>query len=160
MNIRRTLALAAVSAAVASTTACLGDSTGVASATVETTTFASSLGVDLTKSTKTTNGAYVRDLVVGTGPVVAAGDTISVRYTGWLSNGAQFDSNTSAPTTFGVRIGAHLVIPGWEEGLPGMRVGGTRQILIPPALAYGANQYGPIPGNSVLVFNVQLVGNP
>lgn len=161
MKTRRVLALGAVSFALALTTACLGDSLGVSSSTtVEETTFATSLGVDLTKSTRTTNGDYVRDIVVGTGPVIATGDSVSVRYTGWLSNGTQFDTNTSAAAPYGVRLGAHGVIPGWEEGLPGMRVGGTRQILIPPALAYGVYQYGPIPGNSVLVFTVQVVGNP
>jgi FKBP-type peptidyl-prolyl cis-trans isomerase FkpA len=161
MNTRRVFALAAVSFAIALTTACLGDSTGVSSSpTVEETTFATSLGVDLTKSTRTTNGDYVRDIVVGTGPVVAVGDSLSVRYTGWLSNGTQFDTNTAAVLPFGFRLGANRVIPGWEEGVPGMRVGGTRQILVPPALGYGVYQYGPIPGNSVLVFTVQLIGKP
>jgi FKBP-type peptidyl-prolyl cis-trans isomerases 1 len=157
MNIRRVLALGAVSFALSLTTACLGDSTGAASSpTVEETTFASSLGVDLTKSVRTANGVYVRDLVSGTGALVNPGDSITVKYTGWLSNGTQFDTNNSYPT----KVGVGHVIAGWDEGVPGMRVGGTRQLLIPPALGYGIYQYGPIPGNSVLVFTVQVLGNP
>jgi len=156
----RALALTALAMTLVAVAGCLGDSTGVSSSpTVEETTFASSLGVDLTKSTRTTNGAYVRDLVVGTGKVVASGDSVSVKYSGWLSDGTLFDSNASASTTFSFRVGAGRVIPGWDEGVPGMHVGGKRQILVPPMLAYGVNSYGPIPGNSVLVFNVEVVSS-
>jgi FKBP-type peptidyl-prolyl cis-trans isomerase len=162
MTSRRALALGCVSLALALTASCtVGNPLdSLTPATVETTTFAASLGVDLTKSTRTSNGDYIRDFVVGTGPLVSIGDSISVRYTGWLSDGTQFDSNTGASAPFGVRIGAGKVIPGWEEGIPGMHVGGTRQILVPPAMAYGYYSYGPIPGNSVLAFSVQVVGNP
>src|SRR6478672_12162924 len=115
MNIPRLLAFGVMSFALSLTTACLGDSTGAASsATVEQTTFASSLGVDLTKSVRTTNGVYVRDLVSGTGALVNPGDSITVKYTGWLSNGTQFDTNNSYPT----RVGVGRVIPGWDEGVP------------------------------------------
>ncbi|MEO5904737.1 MAG: FKBP-type peptidyl-prolyl cis-trans isomerase [Gemmatimonadaceae bacterium] len=133
------------------------DSTGVKSATVEETTFASSLGVNIAASTRTTNGAYVRDVIVGPGAVVAAGQSLGVKYSGYLANGTLFDSNTSASTLLTFRLGAGQLIAGFDEGVPGMRVGGTRQILIPPALGYGANGNGPIPGNSVLVFTVQVV---
>ena len=133
------------------------DSTGVATATVEGTTFASSLGVDLAASTRTTNGAYVRDLVVGPGALVTTGQTLSVKYSGYLSNGTLFDTNTGATTLLTFTLGARQLIAGFDEGVPGMHVGGTRQILIPPSLGYGPNDYGPIPGNSVLVFTVQVV---
>ncbi|HUQ46900.1 MAG TPA: FKBP-type peptidyl-prolyl cis-trans isomerase [Gemmatimonadaceae bacterium] len=158
----RALALGTVSLALAFTAACsLGGSLESEDpATVEETTFAASLGVDLTKSTQITNGAYIRDLVVGTGPMVTTGDSVSVKYTGWLANGTQFDSNTGSATPYGVRLGAGKVIAGWDKGIPGMRVGGTRQLLIPPVLAYGYYSVGPIPANSVLVFTVQIVGNP
>ena len=149
--------LGAVSITLSLVTACLGDSIGVSSSpTVEETTFSPSLGVDLTKSVRTANGAYVRDIAPGTGALINPGDSITVKYTGWLSDGTQFDTQTSYAT----KIGVGHVIPGWDEGVPGMRVGGTRQLLIPPALGYGVYKYGPIPGNSVLVFNVQVLGNP
>lgn len=139
----------------------IGDPLGsLTPATVEETTFAASLGVDLTKSTRTQYGDYIRDLVVGTGALVASGDSISVRYTGWLSDGTVFDSNLTNALPYGVRLGAGQVIPGWDDGIVGMRVGGTRQILVPPAMAYGFYNYGPIPGNSVLAFSVQVVGKP
>ncbi len=150
------VALASLSLALAS---CLSstDSTGVTLATVETTTFASSLGVDLSASTRTTNGAYVRDIIIGPGAVVTAGQTVGVKYSGYLSNGTLFDSNTGASTLLPFTVGARQVIAGFDEGVPGTRVGGTRQIIIPPALGYGLNDRGPIPGNSVLVFTVQVV---
>jgi FKBP-type peptidyl-prolyl cis-trans isomerase len=162
MTRHRALAVGIASLALSLTVACtVGNPLdSISPATVEETTFAASLGVDLTKSTRTANGDYIRDFVVGTGPLVALGDSISVRYTGWLSDGTLFDTNSTSPIPFGVRLGAGRVIPGWEEGIPGMRVGGTRQILVPPALAYGYYSYGPIPGNSVLAFSVQIVGNP
>jgi peptidylprolyl isomerase len=161
MTNRRLLALGALSFALALTTACLGDSLGVSSSpTVEETTFASSLGIDLSKFTRTTSGAYYRDLTAGTGAVVAAGDSINIRYTGLLSNGTQFDSNTSAAAPYPTRLDANHLIPGLVEALPGMHVGGTRQVLVPPALGYGVYQVNQIPGNSVLVFTIQMVGNP
>lgn len=138
---------------------CLGvDSTTPEERKIENTTFASSLGVDLAASTKTTHGAYYRDLVVGTGPVVTTGQTISVRYTGWLWTGTVFDSNLSNPDPLSFPLGQGAVIPGMDETLEGVRVGSQRQLIIPPSLAYGPYDFGPIPGNSILVFNVEVVG--
>ncbi|MEP6507279.1 MAG: FKBP-type peptidyl-prolyl cis-trans isomerase [Gemmatimonadales bacterium] len=155
---KRILFVVALAAIPLALTSCLGtDSTGVTLATVETTTFSSSLGVDLMASTRTTNGVYVRDVVVGPGAVVTAGQAINIRYSGYLSDGTLFDSNTNAALPLAVTVGATNLIRGFGEGLPGMHIGGTRQLLIPPALAYGANDYNGIPGNSVLVFNVQAV---
>lgn len=122
---------------------------------IEQTTFATSLGVNLAASTKTANGAYYRDITVGTGAVVVNGQTLTVRYTGWLSNGTQFDSNTT--TGYQFPLGAGRVIAGWDEGLQGTRVGGRRQLIIPASLGYGPGGYGPIPGNAVIVFNVEVV---
>ncbi len=140
------------------TISCLDASTGIPDEVpIEETVFASSLGVNLAASTRTTHGAYYRDLTVGTGALVADGQTLGVRYTGWLSNGQQFESNatTGAPIVF--VLGDGDVIAGWEETIPGMRVGGRRQLIIPPALAYGPLGSGPIPGNAVIVFNVEII---
>jgi FKBP-type peptidyl-prolyl cis-trans isomerase len=142
--------------AVAASAACL-DTSAPEEASIEHTTFAPSLGVDLAASTKTPNGAYYRDIVVGTGPVVSAGQTLKVRYTGWLSDGTQFDSNLTAQDPLPFRLGARDVIAGFDEAMVGVRVGGKRQLIVPPSLGYGLNPYGPIPGNSVLVFNVEVV---
>lgn len=122
--------------------------------TIETATFAPALGVDLKASTRTSSGLYYRDILAGDGPAVAAGQQVSVTYTGWLPDGKQFDAG---PYAF--RLGARAVIPGWDEGLVGMRVGGTRQLIIPPSLGYGAMGNPPvIPANAILVFNIDVVG--
>ncbi len=96
-----------------------------------------------------------QDEVVGTGDTAMAGDTITVDYTGRLQDGTVFDTSIGkAPFTF--QLGAGQVIAGWDQGVQGMKVGGKRILIIPPTLAYGANDYGPIPGNSTLVFEVTL----
>jgi len=131
---------------------CLGDtSTGVINPEVpiESTTFASSLGVNLAASTKTADGMYYRDIRVGTGKTIAAGDSLTVKYTGSFANGTVFDAGTYGFTIPG------QVIQGWNEGLLGMNVGGSRQLIIPPSLGYGQYDYNGIPGNSVLVFTVE-----
>lgn len=137
--------------------AACSDSTGTDVPTIETTTFAAALGVDLPASTRTTTGLYYRDLAVGTGATVAAGQTIAVRYTGWLANGTQFDGTAPGGPTASFRIGVGQLIAGWDQGIPGMRVGGRRQLILPPALGYGAQGSGPIPPNAILVFNVEVV---
>jgi peptidylprolyl isomerase len=144
--------------ALALTSACLGGESVAPERSIEETTFASALGVNLAASTKTANGVYYRDIVVGTGAVVASGQNISIRYTGWLSNGVQFDTNLPASNPLTFKLGAGDVIDGFDEGLAGVRVGGRRQIIVPPSLGYGPYDYGPIPGNSILVFNVEVVG--
>lgn len=158
IRIPRAIALTALASTIVLANGCIStDITGGTYATVEGTIFASSLGVDLTQSTRTTNGAYVRDISVGTGALVATGQILNVKYSGWLSDGTLFDSNETLTTTFPFHLGTHEVISGWDEGIPGMHVGGKRQIIIPPALGYGLYDNGPIPGNSVLVFNVTVV---
>ena len=97
------------------------------------------------------------DLVVGTGEEAQAGDTVSVHYTGWLEDGTQFDSSVDLGQPFEFTLGQGGVTPGWEEGVPGMRVGGTRRLTIPPALAYGPSGSGPIPPNATLTFEIQLL---
>jgi FKBP-type peptidyl-prolyl cis-trans isomerase len=126
---------------------------------IETTTFATALGVNLGASTKLPSGMYIRDITVGTGADVVVGQDVSMRYTGALSNGSQFDANTSG-TPFQFRLGAGEVIAGWDQGVAGMKVGGVRQLIIPSILGYGRNDYGPIPGGSILVFTVTVVSVP
>jgi FKBP-type peptidyl-prolyl cis-trans isomerase len=101
------------------------------------------------------------DLVVGTGAAAVSGNRVTVAYTGWVydaarpeGKGSQFDSNTSFPFT----LGAGAVIRGWDVGVPGMRVGGQRRLVIPPDLAYGNRSPDPsrIPNNATLVFDITL----
>jgi len=120
--------------------------------------FAPVLNVDTAASTRSPSGLMTRDLVVGTGEEATAGRRVAVLYTGWLPDGTRFDGNQPSGPTLPFTIGAGRVIPGWEEGVAGMRVGGRRQLIIPPDLAYGPVAMGPIPANSTLVFEVELVG--
>lgn len=133
-----------------------GDSSPTA-VPIEQTNFDASLGVNLAQSTKLPSGLYFRDITPGTGATLASGQTVGMRYVGSFANGESFDSNPAPKPVFSFTLGAGQVIKGWDEGLVGMKVGGRRQLIIPPALAYGPNDYGPIPGNSVLVFTVDAL---
>jgi FKBP-type peptidyl-prolyl cis-trans isomerase FkpA len=97
------------------------------------------------------------DLVVGTGAVAASGDTLTVNYVGRLQAGGVFDDSYARNQPFTFQLGAGQVIRGWDQGLPGMRVGGKRRLTIPPSLAYGSQGNGPIPPNATIVFDVELV---
>jgi peptidylprolyl isomerase len=105
------------------------------------------------------DGLKYIDLVAGTGAQPAKGDTISVQYTGWLSTGgAPFDSSRSSGTPATFQIGVGAVIPGWDEAVITMKVGGKRKLILPPDLGYGAQGQPPaIPPNSTLVFAVELL---
>jgi len=108
--------------------------------------------------TKTASGLEYWDIKVGTGAVAQAGQHVKVHYTGWLTNGKKFDSSVGTGHPFEFMLGASQVIKGWDEGVAGMKVGGKRQLRIPPDLAYGAAGYSTvIPPNSTLVFDVQLI---
>ncbi len=109
--------------------------------------------------TQLPGGLTYWDIKQGTGATAEAGKTVKVDYTGWLTNGKKFDSSVGTGKPFEFRLGAGQVIKGWDEGVAGMKVGGKRQLKIPPDLAYGASGYPPvIPANSTLIFDVTLRG--
>jgi FKBP-type peptidyl-prolyl cis-trans isomerase FkpA len=103
------------------------------------------------------------DLRIGTGDEAAVGRRVTVQYTGWLysesatdNKGLQFDTSTGT-SGFVFTVGVGQVIAGWEQGVPGMRVGGARRLVVPPSLAYGSSRNERIPPNSTLVFDIELV---
>ncbi|MCB1915633.1 MAG: FKBP-type peptidyl-prolyl cis-trans isomerase [Rhodocyclaceae bacterium] len=100
----------------------------------------------------------IEDLETGDGAAAEAGKTVSVHYTGWLTDGTKFDSSKDRNQPFSFPLGAGHVIQGWDQGVQGMKVGGRRKITIPPALGYGARGAGGvIPPNATLVFEVELL---
>jgi len=120
--------------------------------------FDPALGVDLSQMTLTASGLYYQDLVVGEGEEATVQAQITVHYTGWLHDGTKFDSSVDRNQPFTFTLGIGYVIAGWDEGVQGMRVGGKRKLVIPPHLGYGPARNGSIPGNSTLVFDVELLG--
>ncbi|MBP8297983.1 MAG: FKBP-type peptidyl-prolyl cis-trans isomerase [Burkholderiales bacterium] len=109
------------------------------------------------------SGLQYEDTIAGTGEQARAGQQVSVHYTGWLYQdgqaGKKFDSSKDRNEPFAFALGAGRVIKGWDEGVQGMRVGGTRRLVIPPELGYGARGAGGvIPANATLLFVVELLG--
>ena len=99
------------------------------------------------------------DVKVGTGAEAVPGKMVKVHYTGTLTNGTKFDSSVDRNSPFEFKLGSGQVIPGWEQGIQGMKVGGKRTLTIPPNLAYGDRAMGDkIPANSTLLFDVELLG--
>ena len=124
-------------------------------------TFAPSLNVKLDSAELRPSGLYVHDVVVGSGPMADSMSTAEVHYTGWLADGTKFDSSRDRQETFRFTVGIGQVIGGWDEGVRGMRVGGKRQLIVPPKLGYGDIGSAPvIPRMATLVFEVELVGVP
>ena len=110
------------------------------------------------KPTTTPSGLQYWDIVVGKGATAVAGKTVKVHYTGWLTNGTKFDSSVDRGEPFAFPLGGGRVIKGWDEGVQGMKVGGKRQLKIPPELGYGARGAGGvIPPNATLIFDVELL---
>ena len=107
---------------------------------------------------QTDSGLKYADIKTGTGTEAQSGDYVSVHYTGWLTDGKRFDSSLNRQKPFDFNLGYGEVIAGWEEGVAGMKVGGIRQLHIPPQLAYGERgAAGVIPPNATLIFEVELV---
>jgi FKBP-type peptidyl-prolyl cis-trans isomerase FkpA len=110
-------------------------------------------------STTTASGLVIDEITEGAGATAAAGQRVTVHYTGWLTDGRKFDSSKDRNDPFVFALGRGQVIKGWDEGVQGMRVGGVRKLTIPAALGYGARGAGGvIPPNATLVFEVELLG--
>jgi FKBP-type peptidyl-prolyl cis-trans isomerase FkpA len=115
--------------------------------------------IDSSIQTVTTDsGLQYQDIVIGTGAEALPSATVTVHYTGWLTDGTKFDSSVDRNKPIEFVLGTGHVIPGWDEGITGMKVGGQRRLLIPPDLAYGEDGYPPvIPPNATLIFDVELL---
>jgi len=152
-RLRRTLALGLVLGAAA----CGGEPDAAPPILIEATPTAPDL--DLEAMTQTPSGLRYLDLVVGEGAEAVTGQRVTVHYAGWILDGEKFDASVDRGETFSFPLGAGQVIPGWDEGVAGMRVGGYRRLVIPPELGYGDGGYPPvIPPEATLVFDVQLFG--
>jgi FKBP-type peptidyl-prolyl cis-trans isomerase FkpA len=113
--------------------------------------------VDTTQLRRTASGLGIQELVVGTGATAEPGRWVGLHYTGWLTDGTEFDSSRRGRELLKFPLGQGRVIAGWEEGVAGMKVGGRRKLVIPPALGYGdAGAGGVIPPGATLVFDVEL----
>ncbi len=100
----------------------------------------------------------IEEIQVGTGAEAKPGHSVAVHYTGTLTNGSKFDSSRDRNESFDFKLGAGMVIKGWDQGVAGMKVGGRRKLTIPPELGYGAGGYPPvIPPNSTLIFDIELL---
>lgn len=114
---------------------------------------------EIVGATQNADALRIEVLAEGTGEAVAAGDAATVHYTGTFTDGKVFDSSVTRGVPFTFTLGAQQVIPGWEQGVAGMKVGEKRRLTIAPELAYGAQGVpGAIPPNSTLVFEVELLG--
>ena len=107
---------------------------------------------------KTASGLQYWDTKEGTGAAATSGSRVKLHYTGWLDTGKKFDSTVEAHQPYSFTLGKGEVIKGWDEGIEGMKVGGKRQLRIPPELAYGEDGHAPqVPPNATLIFDVQLL---
>lgn len=105
------------------------------------------------------SGLEIEDQIVGDGDEAIAGQTVEVHYTGWLTDGNKFDSSHDRNQTFSFKLGAGQVIAGWDQGVAGMKIGGTRKLTIPSEMGYGERGAGGvIPPGATLVFKVELIG--
>jgi FKBP-type peptidyl-prolyl cis-trans isomerase FkpA len=159
---RARLAIASV-VALGAISACSLSTTEPVVTDPATVTYDATTGVTLATMTKVSEQLYTKDSIVGTGRTVAIGDSIETFYNGRLSGGFSFDSRARPATGLVLQLDSTSVIRGWVQGIAGMKVGGSRKLVIGPALAYGFNtvrdQQGNlvIPANSVLIFDVEVV---
>ena len=109
------------------------------------------------KERELAGGLKYEDFEIGKGDEAKTGDKVSMHYTGWLINDTKFDSSLDRGQPYDVTLGQGQVIKGWDQGIPGMKVGGKRKLIIPPDLAYGATGRSGIPGNATLIFLVELL---
>ena len=144
------IAVAALMPVAAAFAACGDDMTGPE--VIEEVEFASSLGINLATFTRTSSGLYYEDIEQGSGDPAAAGQEARVAYAGWLTDGTEFDRGE-----FSFTLGAGQVVPGFDEGVQGMRAGGIRRIIIPPALGYGSQGQGAVPPNAIMIFRIELL---
>lgn len=121
-------------------------------ADIATAAFAPTLNIVIGEFTRSGTGLYWKDHKVGDGKEAHIGSRVRVKYDGRLPNGTGFDNGV-----FPFVIGMHQVIDGWDQGIAGMKVGGTRTLIVPPSLGYGSEANGPIPANATLVFDVELL---
>lgn len=131
--------------------AACGDNTAVPSAAT------APAGTATPELTKSATGLKYYDTVVGKGTQPKVGQTVSVHYSGYLTNGTKFDSSVDRGQPFKFVLGVGQVIQGWDEGVATMKVGGKRRLIIPPQLGYGHSGSGPIPPNAELIFDVELL---
>ncbi len=103
-------------------------------------------------------GLQSKDIIVGAGDEALPGKEVTVNYTGVFTDGTKFDSSLDRGVPFTFVLGSGLVIKGWDQGVEGMKVGGKRILIVPPELAYGDQAVGPIPANSTLIFEIELLG--
>ena len=148
-HFRRAAAPALTMALTLALGAACSDATGPQ--VIEEVEFAASLGIDLSQMTRTPEGIYFQDVVEGVGDGVQDGAVIEIEYIGWLTNGSEFDRGS-----FEFTLGETGFIAGWNLGIRGMKLDGTRKIVIPPELAYGDSGSGPIPGGAILIFQIEL----
>ncbi len=144
----------AMLATIALAAACSDDATApsnVVPQVIEETEFDASLGIDLNQMTRSASGLYVLVTEEGEGEQVGPGNSVVISYVGRLSNAVVFDSGS-----FPLTIGSGGAIAGFDEGVRGMRLGEKRRIIMPPALGYGNRVQGPIPGGSILIFDLEL----
>lgn len=118
--------------------------------------FAPELGVELAAMERTPSGLYTLDLEEGSGPSAQRGSLVSMNYATWLADGTLVDTSIGGEP-FVLRLGGREVIPGWNEGIRGMRVGGRRRLVVRPGLAYGSGGSARVPGGATLVFELELL---
>lgn len=149
------LAVAGCKESTQQTTSTSSESTSMSAGATTTPTPAATGG----KVHKLASGLQYEDVVVGSGTMAEPGMNVSVHYTGRLTNGTEFDSSVNSGKPLKFQLGSGYVIPGWEEGIKGMRIGGKRKLTVPPDMGYGktGTPDGVIPPNATLVFDIELI---